>query len=1068
VAKKRPTRSEEESYRLWFFVISQLLMLSMIWLLYQEFFSNLYLGGRRPWKDIQLGWFEVEKERAERNFAAEERWLAEGSAEIDGEEVKLSDRRDLLRKEIDDLEGGIIRTAKRVEFERLKTELQRAELEVKDQEVVVAFAKADEDEMYYWYRNAKHHGHPFEEEKARYEAAHEVVVAGQQKYDLFTAKRDALLDQVGLIKKELDAKKKALEDLEAELTKAQRALDATRDRWTGIEQFWNQEIELVDRCHTCHMAYDKCGFTSPKEILWGILEQNLAAQDLTTRFCLTREEIAKYMEVAEKVRDSWYEEEKLDYDDVKDELLTIGASQPKEGEKPPVTEPVLAVAARLDIPAAKAEPVYRTHPYYWDLIRQHPSQDYGCTTCHYGEGRGTKGVGLNYLAAAVWRGRDPEDFLSPFTHATSDHYWEEQILDDSKHHTEASCFNCHMKDYELPFAPNFSRARKLVQNLGCTGCHPLGVLDADRKHGPTLATVLDKANADWVLAWIQNPRALRPRTKMPNFWPSAVKKTGEVDPDRADCNAFDYARGNPPTPAVYMSCLEQREQESAYMLAYLEAKRKPLSVEPMPSWASAERGREIFEKVGCRGCHNMGEWTRASVMPGSADRDLAPNLTGVGDKLNPGWIFQWVENPKAYWPETRMPSLRLDDQEAWHIAAYLSSAKTSSPPVTSSKARKYMEEEGAAEKGQKLIAYYGCFGCHEIPGFENAARIGADLTLFGSKLVAKLDYGDVKHLIEDPHAQTWVAWTDLKVREPRAYSYEKATTRMPQFDVSDREAADLILFLKSQNEIAEHYPEHVKKQHDPDEAAIQRGGYLVDVYNCGGCHLIDDRGVDLDGDRRLDGGDIYPLFADTEDKFRAPPKLIREGAKVYPDWLFGFLKAPFKLRENYEIRMPTFQFTDQQAADLVAYFSAKAKVPYPYVDRRHDDLSDADAALADTLFREAQCLSCHNLGGGTTDPKNVAPNLLLTYERLRYDWLFDWFMSPQMQAPGVGMPNFFSIDEETGELGTPLTELAGGDAKRQIELIRAYVIELGRKAKAAKGERASAEPEEKGKKRRRG
>lgn len=1057
MAKKRPTRLEEESYRLLFFIVAQLIMLSMIWLLYQEFFSNRYLGGRRPWKDVQLAWFEVEKARAQTNLEAEKKWLEEGTIETeDGEEVPIKERRAQLKKEIEELEGNIINTPKRVEFERLKSELEQAEIAVKDQEVVVAFAKAEEDAAYYIYRNTKHHGEDYSEEKEKYEKVHERVLEEEKKYDLVTAKRDALLDQVGAIKKELDAKKKALADLESGLTKAKRGVEATETRWTGIEQFWNQEIELVDRCHTCHYAYNKCGYTDPEEILHYVLEENLDSEDLETRYCLTRGEIAAYLEVAEEVRDSWYDEEQLTYEDVKDRLLTVGAPEPeKEGEKKQITEPVLATAKKLGIKASDAEALYRTHPDYWHLIRKHPSGTYGCTTCHYGQGRQTKGVGLNYLAALLWKG---DEHLAPFTHARADHYWTEQILENSKHHTEASCFNCHEKDYELDFAPNLTRARKLAQNIGCTGCHPLGSLDPDRKHGPTLKTVMNKANTAWVNTWIQYPRGLRPGTRMPNFWPNAVQKNGEPDMERADCNDFDYEKGNPPTPAVWINCYEQRVREAAYITQYLVEKNRAQEYPEMPGWASPAKGKEIFENVGCRGCHNLGEWNQASNMPGSEDRDFAPNLSSVGDKLDPGWIYEWVKNPKRYWKETRMPMLRLSDEEAWHVAAFLSRQKSSNPPELSAKTKKYMSEEGAAEKGKKLIAYYGCFGCHDVEGFEDASRIGADLTLFGSKLSQKLDFGDVEPLASDPHAQTWENWTNQKLRQPRSFTYERATTRMPQFDLSDQEVADLVLFLKSQNEMDGDYPEHIKHQPTKDELAVQRGEYLIDIYNCGGCHLIDDQGIDIDGDHQMDGGDIYRLYAETEDKYRAPPKLIREGAKVYPDWLFRFLKAPFKLRENYRLRMPTFQFTDEQASDLVAYFSAKAGVQYPFAEKRYDVLSAADAQTAEKLFKEAQCLNCHNLGGGgPVDEKNVAPNLLLAYDRLRYDWLFDWFKSPQAQAPGVGMPNFFYVvDEETGEMGTPLTDIAGGDWARQIELLRAYVIDLGRKAHQKDSGQASA------------
>ena len=43
--------------------------------------------------------------------------------------------------------------------------------------------------------------------------------------------------------------------------------------------------------------------------------------------------------------------------------------------------------------------------------------------------------------------------------------------------------------------------------------------------------------------------------------------------------------------------------------------------------------------------------------------------------------------------------------------------------------------------GEKTIGRYGCFGCHEIKGFEKSTPIGAELTEQGSKLVERLDFG---------------------------------------------------------------------------------------------------------------------------------------------------------------------------------------------------------------------------------------------------------------------------------------------------------------------------------------
>ncbi len=1033
---KKPTRSEQESYRLLFFVIAQVMMLSMGWLLFQEF------AERRPWKGIQDQWAQVEEARALKNLSGEKTWLEKGVLvkEVDGEEEEtpVKDRVDALKKEIAELEGGILDSGKAQEVATLKADLKIEEVKTKDAEIVLAFAKADEDEAYYFYRSAKHHGHHEEAEKlkAKFDEIHEEVLEKSAAYDAATKKRDTVLDKLSLVAKTLNAKKKELENLEGGLSTAERALDAARSQRHDVRQFWNQRIDLVDRCHTCHMGFDRCGFTDPEEILHYTIEENLTAQDIRRRYCVTREEAEAYLEARETIVDSWYEDEKLGYKDVQAQLLAAGNPEGQEA----VSEPVLATAKALGVESKAAEALFRTHPHAWQLLRKHPADRYGCTTCHYGQGRQTKGVGLNYLAAALWKGSQN---LAPFDHAKSDHYWEAQLLDTERHHTESSCFNCHAKDYELEYAPHLTEGRKLVQHLGCTGCHPLGDLDPDRKHGPSLRKVASKIDAGWMYAWLKDPQSLRPRTRMPNFWPDASsqgKGEGKL------CNKFDFERGSPPAPAEWMDCEAQREEEAAYILKYLLDKSEEQTYAAMPAWADAGEGKRLFESIGCQGCHNMGEWKQASTMPGSHDRDVAPNLAGIGDKIrDPGWFYLWLQNPSEYWSETRMPSLRLTDKEAWHLAAYLSGAKSSGPErQLSPRARTLLRSPGAAKKGEQLIAYYGCFGCHEVEGFDGRARIGADLTLFGSKPAHKLDFGDVAELVEDPHAQTWEAWTRKKLATPRAFTYERATTRMPQFNITPAEMDAAIIFLKSQNERTKDYPEDVKHMQSPEDAAIARGAFLVDIYNCRGCHLIDDRGIDVDGDHQLDGGDIYRLYAGTPEAYRAPPKLINQGAKVYPDWFFGFLKKPFKLRENFKLRMPTFPLSDARTKDIVAYFAAKAKKPYPYIEKKRDVLSAEDRKVAAQLFQRAQCTNCHNLGGGTNDPKNVAPNLRLTADRLQYDWLFDWFKDPQVAAPGVGMPNFFSpVEDEPGVYETPLVDIAGGDWKRQIELLRAYVIELG-------------------------
>jgi hypothetical protein len=70
---KRVTRSEQESYRVMFFIISSLIMGTMVWLVYQEFIT------RRPWAENQANWYKVQEQRALKNLESEKTWLKEGT-----------------------------------------------------------------------------------------------------------------------------------------------------------------------------------------------------------------------------------------------------------------------------------------------------------------------------------------------------------------------------------------------------------------------------------------------------------------------------------------------------------------------------------------------------------------------------------------------------------------------------------------------------------------------------------------------------------------------------------------------------------------------------------------------------------------------------------------------------------------------------------------------------------------------------------------------------------------------------------------------------------------------------
>ncbi len=92
--------------------------------------------------------------------------------------------------------------------------------------------------------------------------------------------------------------------------------------------------------------------------------------------------------------------------------------------------------------------------------------------------------------------------------------------------------------------------------------------------------------------------------------------------------------------------------------------------------ANVERGQQLFDEKGCIACHQL-HGTGGDVGPSLTTQvPEFPHGTWVGDKLNGGWIYQWLKNPQALLPETLEPNLGLTDQEALDLTAFLLSLKS--------------------------------------------------------------------------------------------------------------------------------------------------------------------------------------------------------------------------------------------------------------------------------------------------------------------------------------------------------------------------------------------------------
>ena len=679
--------------------------------------------------------------------------------------------------------------------------------------------------------------------------------------------------------------------------------------------------------------------------------------------------------------------------------------------------------------------VLQTHPHPDVLLAKHPADRFGCTPCHGGQGQALTEKAAHALThAEYWL--TPVLGLDEHTGRTSE---------ETKGYMESNCRRCHdgvmMLDYGVnpetdqpqDYAPNLTKGLAVFEDLGCHGCHAVegySALEDIAKVGPSLAKVGSKIkDTAWIESWIKKPEAYLPNTTMPNFFPAdgvtqvvylknGGKRTGLVTKTANGIVVKTDDGTEYPYPDSYvLRIVDEVKSIAAYLAQMSDMNLDESSATYSESQRAIKAGEETVKTVGCLTCHAVD----------GLGSDFAPALDSVGTKVTPNYLRQWIDDPKAYDPDTSMPSLRLSTSEIDNVVAYLMSLQQ----TTSNVSAESIGEVDVAE-GEALIRTYGCFGCHEIPGFENESKVGADLGEFGAKMTEEFDFGDT---VDIEHS--WTGWTLGKVTNPRRYQTRRISSRMPVFQIDDEDAKALAVLLKSFQ--PEKYPLSYIHNRSEKLDRIDAGRRLVKKYNCTGCHVIEGAGGSY-----ADVIVAHEGLNETNAKQFAPPPLKAEGARVYPDWLFAFLKEPSEIRYGLKVRMPTFGLSDDEATTLVKYFSALDDEPFPYETLETSSPTRAELRVGKQIFDVLQCISCHPAKGEVIpegSDKAGRPDLSLANERLKADWLIDWMKDPQSFQPGTAMPQAWPL---VGGQHMPLDGYAGDDAEEQIRLVRDYLISLGR------------------------
>lgn len=241
-----------------------------------------------------------------------------------------------------------------------------------------------------------------------------------------------------------------------------------------------------------------------------------------------------------------------------------------------------------------------------------------------------------------------------------------------------------------------ARGKVQFQTRGCLACHNHKDFPEVQSYrnpeeivqGPDLSGIGDKFSKDrnpqgpdWLYSWIRNPTRYHVRTVMPNLFLDPEFDPGPNATDASDDKWFDPADD---------------------IVTYLLSASKN-NWQPIPEAAAATQPLDAAGEQSLKAL--MLEYLNEAFYKDAAEDYF---LNGIPPELE-------AELKGAEKDLIVTPGQSLKDPQRL----------------------KYI--------GRKTIAKYGCFGCHDIPGFEDAKPIGTGLADWGRKDPARLAFEHITH-----------------------------------------------------------------------------------------------------------------------------------------------------------------------------------------------------------------------------------------------------------------------------------------------------------------------------------
>ena len=254
-------------------------------------------------------------------------------------------------------------------------------------------------------------------------------------------------------------------------------------------------------------------------------------------------------------------------------------------------------------------------------------------------------------------------------------------------------------------AGDSAKGKTLFAESRCITCHTVD--GKGNGSAPELGKIASRATKGWLIAFLRDPHAFDPQTRMPQY--------GFSDADVRDLVAyFEDELKDFDAPATILD---------------------PLRV----NQTTAERGEKLFRSAGCFSCH---------AATGKESERFGPDLDGIGDRratsLDFGlrtdlprtleaWLAAKVSNPRSFAPGLKMPTFAFDAPQRRAIVTALLSMPAKPVPEGYRNVQAQQASMVPAGSIGALVDRYRCLSCHQI-GSRGGDTSTAALTFEGSKV----------------------------------------------------------------------------------------------------------------------------------------------------------------------------------------------------------------------------------------------------------------------------------------------------------------------------------------------